>query len=249
MQNKLDLITPQWPAPANIRAAITTRAGGVSLPPYDSLNLGDHVGDVAKAVAENRAHLTTALALPTPPCWITQTHSTIAVDTTDWQIAMEADASYSTTVGHVCIVMTADCLPILLCNQAGDYVAAIHAGWRGLADGIIEATIAKAPCPAAQLMAYLGPAIGPAAFDAGDDVYAAFTDQNPADASGFKPQADGKWKVDMYHIARQRLAAIGMTAVYGEASCTVSQPERFFSYRREGDTGRIASLIWIESAP
>lgn len=245
MSTDLPLITPNWPAPAHIHAVCTTRIGGISQPPYDSLNLGDHVGDDPTAVAQNRHMLSQALTLPSPPCWITQVHGTRAINTQNWQAGDEADASYATTSNAVCAVMTADCLPILLCDKQGHYVAAIHAGWRGLADGIIEATIAQAPCEPSQILAWLGPAIGPQSFEANDDVRDIFLSQQPADETGFTPLQEQKWLVDMYHIARHRLATMGVSDVYGEADCTVRNPDRFFSFRRDGETGRMASLIWI----
>lgn len=245
MSNTLPFITPNWPAPSNIRAVFTTRLGGTSRAPYDSLNLGDHVGDIPKTVVQNRCLLSDALSLPNEPCWITQVHGTHIVNTQDWQKNDEADACSSTTPSAVCAVMTADCLPILLCNKAGDYVAAIHAGWRGLADGIIEATIAKSPCDPSEIMAWLGPAIGPQSFEAGNDVRDIFLSQSPTDISGFTPLNEHKWLVDMYHIARHRLAAVGVLQVYGEPNCTMLDPKRFFSFRRDGTTGRMAALIWI----
>lgn len=245
MSSFLPLIKPNWPAPPQIHAICTTRAGGISRSPYDSLNLGDHVGDDPAAVAQNRLILNNALNLPNEPCWISQVHGMRAVNTQDWQIGDKADASYTTTPNAICAVMTADCLPILLCNQTGDYVAAIHAGWRGLAAGIIEATIAKAPCEPSQIMAWLGPAIGPTAFEAGDDVRNIFLSQAPENKSGFTSITEGKWWVDMYHIARQHLSAVGIYDIYGDVDCTVLNPDRFFSFRRDHDTGRMASLIWI----
>jgi YfiH family protein len=245
MSTALPLISPNWPAPPHIHAVCTTRNGGSSQPPYDSLNLGDHVGDDPIAVAQNRQILSDAILLAASPCWITQVHGIRAVNTQDWQAGDEADAIYSTTVNTVCAVMTADCLPILLCDKKGQYVAAIHAGWRGLADGIIEATIANAPCDPKQIMAWLGPAIGPTAFEAGNDVRDVFLANNAADTIGFTAINAQKWWVDMYVIACQRLSALGVSDVYGEPDCTVLNPDRFFSFRREGDTGRMASLIWI----
>lgn len=247
MSSSLPFIIPDWPAPTKIHAVCTTRVGGISQSPYHSLNLGDHVGDDPIAVTQNRHTLSKALHLPSPPCWITQVHGVRVINTQNWQTGEEADGIYTTIPNAICAVMTADCLPILLCDKKGQYVAAIHAGWRGLADGIIESTIAQAPCDPKEIMAWLGPAIGPKSFEAGDDVRNIFLSQNPADESGFSILGNSKWLVDMYHIARQRLNAVGVSNIYGEVECTVLNPERFFSFRREGITGRMASLIWISS--
>jgi hypothetical protein len=241
----LELILPSWPAPANVRAAVTTRRGGVSLPPYDTLNLGDHVGDDPAAVAGNRRRLVAALGLPAEPRWLSQVHGTFAVDAAVLGVGCEADASHTALPGVVCAVLTADCLPVLLCNRNGTQVAAVHAGWRGLLNGIIEQCIA-AMGGEDELLAWLGPAIGPQAFEVGEEVREAFVADTPEAVAAFAPLPNGRWLADIYALARQRLHRAGVTSVYGGGHCTFSEPERFYSYRRDGRTGRMASLIWME---
>ncbi|WP_053181964.1 peptidoglycan editing factor PgeF [Pseudomonas kilonensis] len=238
-----DWLTPDWPAPARVKACVTTRVGGVSLAPFDSLNLGDHVGDEPAAVAENRRRLTDQFAIT--PAWLQQVHGIAVVEADPAQVAT-ADASWTATPGIACTAMTADCLPVLFCNRAGTRVAAAHAGWRGLANGVLEATLDSLAVPADEILAWLGPAIGPQAFEVGPEVREAFIAQLPQAAQAFtgSPNA-GKFLADIYALARLRLAARGVTAVYGGGLCTVTDP-RFFSYRRNPRTGRFASLIWIE---
>ncbi|OOG86525.1 multi-copper polyphenol oxidoreductase [Pseudomonas sp. A25(2017)] len=238
-----DWLTPDWPAPARVKACVTTRVGGVSLAPFDSLNLGDHVGDEPAAVAENRRRLTDQFAIT--PAWLQQVHGIAVVEADPAQVAT-ADASWTDTPGIACTAMTADCLPVLFCNRAGTRVAAAHAGWRGLANGVLEATLDSLAVPADEILAWLGPAIGPQAFEVGPEVREAFIVQLPQAAQAFtaSPNA-GKFLADIYTLARLRLAARGVTAVYGGGLCTVTDP-RFFSYRRNPRTGRFASLIWIE---
>ncbi|AEA71260.1 Conserved hypothetical protein [Pseudomonas brassicacearum subsp. brassicacearum NFM421] len=238
-----DWLIPDWPAPARVKACVTTRAGGVSLAPFDSLNLGDHVGDDPVAVAENRRRLTDQFAIT--PAWLQQVHGIAVVEADPAQVAV-ADASWTDTPGIACTAMTADCLPVLFCNRIGTRVAAAHAGWRGLANGVLEATLDSLAVPADEILAWLGPAIGPQAFEVGPEVREAFIAQLPQAAQAFtaSPNA-GKFLADIYALARLRLAARGVTAVYGGGLCTVTDP-RFFSYRRKPRTGRFASLIWIE---
>ena len=237
-------IVPGWPAPANVKALSTTRAGGLGVAPFDSLNLGTHVGDDPATVAANRARL--RALLPAEPCWLNQVHGTAVVDLATYGGVPDADAAVSRQPGAVCVVMTADCLPVLLCDRAGTVVGAADAGWRGLQGGVIEATVRAMNVPAGELMAWLGPAIGPAAFEVGDEVRAAFVADDPAAACAFRPAGPaGKWLADLYLLARQRLAALGVTAVHGGDSCTFTEAERFFSYRRDGRTGRMASLVWL----
>lgn len=236
------IITPDWPAPANVKAIQTTRVGGISAAPYDSLNFGDHVQDNPQHVARNRQSLNTLV--PSEPVWLNQVHSTLAIDAANSLCVMRADASYSHEKNVVCTVMTADCLPVLVCNQQGTAVAAIHAGWRGLCDGIIESTIKAMEVDVAELMVWLGPAIGPEAFEVGDEVRAQFAEKDPKATLAFKQNKD-KWLGDLYMIAKQRLNNLGVHAVYGKPLCTYSNAEKFFSYRRDGDTGRMATLIWI----
>ncbi|PVZ72469.1 peptidoglycan editing factor PgeF [Pelagibaculum spongiae] len=249
MNNPL-LIQPDWPAPAHIKACCSTRIGGCSSAPYDSLNLGDHVADNPQNVAKNRQLLAQVAQLPAAPVWLQQTHSTVVVDAATVAAGVNADASFSTDKAQVCAVMTADCLPVLLTNQQGSVVAAIHAGWRGLADGIIEATVEKlrVQSPDSQWMAWLGPAISQSAFEVGSEVREYFLEKETGCACAFIPsENEGRWMADIYTLARRRLAHIGIEDIYGGDFCTYSNPTCFFSYRRDGQfTGRMASLIWIE---
>lgn len=241
-----DFIIPDWPAPARVRAAVTTRRGGVSLSPWDSFNLADHVEDSPEAVLANRALLREVLALPAEPLWLQQVHGCDVAMPDDPGQGCVADARISDRSGEVCAVLTADCLPVLFCDRAGTRVAAAHAGWRGLADGVLEQTVQRLQVPPGQLLAWLGPAIGPAAFEVGDEVRQVFVDHDPAAAGAFTAHGPGHWLADIYQLARQRLAAAGVTTVSGGGFCTVADTERFYSYRRNGKTGRMASLIWIE---
>lgn len=238
-----DCLVPAWPAPANVRALVTTRAGGVSAAPWDSLNLGDHVNDDPAAVAENRRRLRTLL--PAEPVWLRQVHGTVCVDAAQANAGAEADAALARAPGAVCAVLTADCLPVLLCDEAGTVVAAAHAGWRGLAAGVIESTVRAMGLPGERLVAWLGPAIGPENFEVGDEVRAAFVARDPAAAQAFVAGTPGKWYCDIYRLARQRLAALGVRRVAGADFCTVRDGARFYSYRRDGVTGRMASLVWL----
>ncbi|UXI01798.1 peptidoglycan editing factor PgeF [Photobacterium sp. TY1-4] len=239
-------LTPDWPAPVHIKAVSTTREGGISLPPYQGLNLGAHVGDQSEHVALNREALRQALDLARSPIWLNQIHSNRVLTLTAPTSALpDADGSYTQTPGVACTVMTADCLPVLLCDQDGTQVAAVHAGWRGLADGILEAALAKFTGPGETILAWLGPAIGPSAFEVGGEVRAQFMAVMPEAEAAFQPRGE-KWLADLYLLARQRLARAGVHQIFGGDQCTYSQPEQYFSYRRDGITGRQASLIWIE---
>ena len=254
--NNLDFITPNWPAPKNVHALQTNRHKGHSQAPFDSLNFGMHVNDNPMHVAQNRQLLSEHL--PREPVWLNQTHSITVVDAANTTCLPNADASFSTKKNVVCVVMTADCLPVLLCDKAGTIVIAVHAGWRGLCDGAIEASIDEA-CRAAQimpadLMAWLGPAIGPNAFEVGAEVRDQFIMQDGQAEAAFKPhkndnQEQNKWLANIYQIATQRLNNCGVSQVYGGGIesdfCTFTQKEQFFSYRRDGVTGRMASLIWL----
>jgi len=239
----LTFITPDWPAPANVKALQTTRNGGVSTGVYASLNLGDHVKDHPQHVAANRQLLSGYM--PSEPVWLNQMHGVRVIDAALSSCLESADASFATRKQVVCVTMTADCLPVLLCDQAGTAVAAIHAGWRSLCDGVIEATVNAMPVQADQLMAWLGPAIGPEAFEVGGEVRAQFIAQDAQAELAFKAKGD-KWLGDLYAIARQRLQTLGVTQIYGGGRCTFSEPETFFSFRRDGDTGRMGCFIWLE---
>jgi polyphenol oxidase len=237
-----DWIVPDWPAPRRVRALITTRAGGVSSGKYASLNLGTRVGDEPGHVERNRAAL--EACLPAQPRWMKQVHGTTVVDVAGAATGVEADAAFTRAENVVCAVLTADCLPVLVCDRAGAVAGIAHAGWRGLAAGVIENVIAATKVPAPELIAYLGPGIGPGVYEVGEDVRRAFVAASPEAESAFAHRGKGKFLADLYTLARQRLAAAGVGAVYGGGCCTLSE-ERFFSFRRDGITGRMASLIWL----
>ncbi len=240
------MIYPDWPAPATVKAATTTRQGGLSKPPREHFNLAGHVGDEPGAVRRNRDLLMQRLQLPAAPVWLEQVHADAVVDITCCGECPSADAGFSNQAGYVCAVLTADCLPVLFCDRAGTRVAAAHAGWRGLAAGILESTVAALDSEPAQLLAWLGPAIGPSAFEVGDEVRQAFVDRHAQTAGAFSAAPDGRWLADLYRLARIRLQASGVTTVYGGGWCTFRDRERFYSYRRDGVTGRMASLVWLE---
>ena len=231
-----------------MRALITTRAGGVSGGAFAGLNLGLRSGDAIEDVTRNRASL--RQSLPAEPMWLRQVHGTTVVEADVAHESPEADAAFAFRPGAVCAVLTADCLPVLLCDEQGTVVAAAHAGWRGLCAGVIEQTLKAMDRPPAQLLAYLGPAIGPAAFEVGAEVRAAFIAEDPQSEAAFakdKMGKPGKFYADLYALARRRLARSGVQQVYGGGFCTYTEAERFYSYRRDGVTGRMASLIWMES--
>lgn len=240
-----DWLIPDWPAPVQVKACVTTRAGGVSVAPFDSFNLGDHVDDDPQAVSHNRAILTARLH--TRPAWLKQVHGIDVVEALPAHV-MQADASWSQTPGVACTIMTADCLPALFCNRQGTQVAAAHAGWRGLAAGVLEAAVDSFADAPSEILVWLGPAIGPQAFEVGPEVREAFIETHAETAEAFVASANpGKFMADIYQLARLRLAAYGVTAVYGGGLSTYND-ERFFSYRRAARTGRFASLVWIEPA-
>lgn len=240
-----DWIVPDWPAPHNVRALVTTRSGGVSCGPYASLNLGAHVQDCPSAVASNRRAL--AAQLPAEPLWLEQVHGTTVVCADSAGSGAQADAAFARRPGVVCAVMTADCLPVLLCDRAGTVVAAAHAGWRGLLGGVLECSVQAMTVNPADILAWLGPAIGPAAFEVGAEVREAFCTHDAQASGAFVAAAQpGKWMADIYMLARQRLSAAGVVSVYGGGECTVSDAARFYSYRRDGVTGRFASVVWLE---
>lgn len=242
-------VHPEWPAPANVAALTSTRVGGVSGGRFDTFNLGDHVSDEPAAVARNRRQLVEACPGLAAISWLEQVHG-IDVVVAEPGPAQRADAQFSQVPGLGCAVMTADCLPVLFCDRAGTQVAAAHAGWRGLCAGVLEATVATFPEPA-QVLAWLGPAIGPANFEVGAEVRAQFIDvapaaQRDATAACFTVAEDSNhFLVDIYELARLRLRAVGVTAIYGGGLCTVADPQRFYSYRRDNVTGRMASLIYL----
>lgn len=240
------LLEPQWPAPPTVCAASTLRGGGVSTGPHTGANFGDHVGDEPKAVAANRASLRQQLALAQEPAWLNQVHGTVVVEAAANPTPITADGSWSSKAGQACAVMTADCLPVLLCNRQGSWVAALHAGWRGLCDGVIESGIAAYPGPTADLLAWLGPCIGPAAFEVGGEVRAAFIAADGRDAQRCFATHGDRYLADLPALARLRLASCGVTAVYGGQWCTYSDAASFYSYRRERVTGRMASLVWLQ---
>jgi polyphenol oxidase len=240
-------IVPEWPAPASIRAFVTTRRGGVSVGPYDSLNIGRATEDNAAAVAENRARL--RALLPAEPRWLRQVHGSEVVRADDVGEPPAADGALSVTPGVVCAILVADCLPVLFTNRSGSIVAAAHAGWRGLAAGVLDRTVQlmiEAGTQPADVLAYLGPGIGPSAFEVGSDVFEAYTVRDPAAAAAFRPHGNGKWLADLFMLARFALQRAGVRAVYGGGLCTYSDPARFYSYRRDRTTGRMAALIWRE---
>jgi polyphenol oxidase len=243
------LIFPDWPAPPQVRAVSTTRRGGVSAPPYDRLNLAMHVGDDPASVAENRRRLAVMAGFPTEPAWLEQVHgiTVIAAEAMDSPVA--ADAAWTRAPSRPCVVMTADCLPVLLCDRAGTVVAAVHAGWRGLAGGVIAAAVARLDVAPTDLLAWLGPAIGPTAFEVGAEVRAAFLALDAGDAGCFQPSPAGRWLADLYELARRQLRRLDVSAIYGGDCCTFNEPERFFSYRRESRTGRMATVIWRVGSP
>jgi YfiH family protein len=241
----MELIMPDWPAPPGARAVSTTRLGGVSLAPYDGLNLADHVGDDPAHVARNRALLRDRLALPAEPLWLTQVHGCEVADAGNAAPGCAADAAIAREPGQVCAVMTADCLPVLLCDRGGRAIAAAHAGWRGLAAGVIEQTVSTLAVDPDGILAWLGPAIGPEAFEVGGEVREVFVSADPGAASEFRPCGEDKWLANLYGLAARRLRRAGVTRVYGGGLCTYGDPARFFSFRRDGATGRMASLIWL----
>lgn len=244
---------PDWPAPANVRAATSLRCGGHSSGAYASFNLGSHVGDEAEAVAANRRQLVEELQLPAEPQWLEQIHSDKIVPASADGLVRTADASFSAEPGIVCAVLTADCLPLLICDRTGSRVAAVHAGWRGLAEGVVRNSVRALDCNPAELMVWLGPAIGPQAFETGVDVLEVFFEnamsgEHMEAVSGcFRPHTEKPlhFLADIYALARAELRELGVTDIYGGDRCTVTEREDFFSYRRDKTTGRMASLIWL----
>jgi YfiH family protein len=255
----VQILMPEWRAPPKVHAAFTLRSGGVSAAPFDSLNLGAHVGDEAAAVVENRRRVRARLSLPEEPAWLEQVHGVEVVDLDAAAPAVgvtrpapaavalpAADAVVSRRAGRVCVVQVADCLPVLLATRDGSAVAAAHAGWRGLAAGVLEATVKILAVEPRDLLAWLGPGIGAAHFEVGAEVRQAFLAQDAAAAAAFAANRRGRWQCDLAGLARRRLARLGIAAVYGGKWCTYADASRFFSYRRDARCGRMAALIWRE---
>ncbi|MDO5054664.1 peptidoglycan editing factor PgeF [Pasteurella oralis] len=244
----MKVLKPDWSVPKNVHGFSTLRQGGVSQPPYDSLNLGTHVGDEQNSVKTNRTLLVEKLQLPQLPVFLEQIHSTKVIKLPITNTSnLAADAVYTDQPNQVCLVMTADCLPVLLASQQGDEVAAVHAGWRGLCDGVLEQTVAQFRCPPSQIIAWLGPAIGPTKFQVGQDVVERFCAREPTAELAFTPdpQALNKYLADLYLLATQRLNRLGITQISGGEYCTFTEQNKFFSYRRERQTGRMATLVWF----
>jgi YfiH family protein len=242
----VQILRPEWPAPAKVHAAFTLRRGGVSLAPYDSLNLGAHVGDEPAAVAENRRRAQVQLRLPQEPAWIEQVHGIEVLDLDASAATRTADAVFTRSPGRICAVQVADCLPVLVSARDGSVVAAAHAGWRGLAAGVLESTVKRLPLEPGQLIAWLGPAIAQSQFEVGPEVRQAFLAHDPGATAAFAANARGRWQCDLAGLARRRLAALGVGAIFGGDWCTYADASRFFSYRRDGRCGRMAALIWRE---
>jgi YfiH family protein len=275
MTSEWAIIEPEWPAPKGVRSAFTLRTGGVSVSPYDSLNVGAHVRDVGAAVEENRRRVRERLRMPAEPVWLQQVHG---IEVADLDVAeplapvgrggagaesvhlspgaeralppasgfVRADAAVTRAPGRVCVIQVADCMPVLFAAGDGSAVGAAHAGWRGLAGGVLEETVRHLGVPAAQLIAWLGPTIGQDHFEVGDEVRAAFMSHDPDAASSFEANARGRWQCDLYALARRRLVALGVRDIFGGGWCTYADKDRFFSYRRDGQCGRMAALVWME---
>ncbi len=247
----LEWLTPQWPAPKAVRALSTLRGGGVSLPPYASLNLGAHVGDEAAAVLDNRRRLRIAAELPAEPAWLSQVHGARVLDldapgaSGDGTLG-PADAAVTRCPGRICAILAADCLPVLFAADSGEAVGAAHAGWRGLAGGVIEATVQALGVPPPTLLAWLGPAIGPRHFEIGPEVRDELLKGDAGAEAAFTANARGRFMADLGALARRRLVRLGIERTYGGGECTYSQSAKYFSHRRDGQTGRQASLIWIK---
>jgi polyphenol oxidase len=244
--NGPDLIIPDWPAPAGVRAAFTLRTGGVSQPPFDSFNIGALVGDEPRAVEENRRRLRDRLELPAEPAWLTQVHGARVADLDAEEAGgslSPADGAVTRTAGRVCAIQVADCMPVLVASATGA-IGAAHAGWRGLAGGVLEAVVHAMRAPPATLFAWLGPAIGQPHFEVGEEVRAAFLAADPGAAAAFTANPRGRWQCDLYGLARRRLTALGVGQIHGGSWCTYADAGRFFSYRRDGRCGRMAALIW-----
>ncbi len=238
-----------WPAPAGVHVLSTVRGGtgsGISQAPYAHFNLGDHVGDDPVAVAENRRRLRIEAKLPAEPAWLSQVHGAAVADLDAAGLNGPADAAIARRAGKVCAILTADCLPVVIAADTGESVAAAHAGWRGLAAGVLEATVGALGTPPKRLLAWLGPAIGPEHFEVGAEVREALLRNDPAAIAAFRPNTSGRFMADLGMLARRRLETLGVARIYGGGQCTYAQAERYFSHRRDGATGRQATLIWRE---
>lgn len=239
----LRFIRPEWQRPSQVHVVTTTRWGGASGGRYASLNLAAHVDDDVQSVSTNRRLLVEALGLSEAPAWLCQTHSSAVVK---WGEDQRADACWTDCPGQVCVVQTADCLPVVLIGEAASVVAVAHAGWRGLAAGILESTVRALPIDRAGLWAWLGPAIGPQVYEVGEEVFCALTQVDAAASTCFVPHGHGRWLANLYALARRRLQQLGIKRCYGGHYCTYTQQELFFSHRRDGLTGRMATLVWME---
>ncbi len=239
-------LTPQWPAPPAVCALSTQRGGGVSAAPYATLNLGDHVGDLPAAVAENRRRLRIAADLPAEPRWLAQVHGIRVADLDVGGSTASADGAHTRRPGRICAILSADCLPLLFAAESGEAVAAAHAGWRGLAGGVIEATVRALALDPGTLLAWLGPAIGPRHFEIGPEVREELLRGDGGAEAAFTPNARGRFMADLQALARRRLARLGIERIYGGGECTFSHPDKYFSHRRDGRTGRQATLIWLK---
>ena len=247
----------QWPLTGKVRALTTARYGaGSSLPPFDHFNLGNRYaadGDDPEAVERNRAELIERFALPSAPHWLRQVHGTdvLRFSAPPPAVAGEgvepaADACVTSIPGVVLAILTADCLPVVFANEDGSEIGAAHAGWRGLAAGVLENTVAAMHSPADRIIAWLGPAAGPQAYEVGAEVFDAFVSQDESTAAAFVATRPGHWHVDLYALARRRLARLGIVRVHGGELCTISDPQRFYSHRRDARTGRMATLVWMQ---
>ena len=243
--SEISWLTPDWPAPGTVRSAATLRAGGVSRGDYASFNLATHVGDDPLAVAENRRRLREALALPAEPAWLNQIHGSDVVTATSQSIPPAADASITRSTDQVCVVMTADCLPVLFCDRDGTTVGAAHAGWRGLVGGVLGATVAAMQVAPKHLLAWLGPAIEQSAFEVGEEVREQFVSRDSGNCVAFEQNARGRWQADLYELARRELERLGVENVYGGGFRVFADSDRFFSYRRGPRTGRMATMVWL----
>jgi YfiH family protein len=244
--SQLNFIEADWPAPSNVRAIATTRAGGVSVGPYASLNLGAHVGDDEHAVSENRLRLRNALGLPRDPLWLNQVHGTAVVEAISHEAPPTADASFARSPGQACAVLTADCLPVLFCDRDGTRVAAAHAGWRGLAGGVLESALRAMSVAPDRVLAWLGAAIEQDMYEVGAEVREQFVAKSADNAHAFKSNARSRWQADLYDLARRELARLGVTQIFGGGFRCYADRDRFFSFRRDSTTGRMATLVWMK---